>query len=103
MDLQNQGRIYLVTGASGYVGGRLIRDLLNDQKRVRVFVRDAKKITHQSWSNVVEIVEGNANNKADWEKEKVDVHKFREFSREVLKDFHFLWCPWPELNRRPTA
>ena len=25
-----------------------------------------------------------------------------QFGKE-LKYFHFLWCPWPELNRRPTA
>ena len=48
MDTQNQGKLYLVTGASGYVGGRLVRDLMSDKKRVRVFVRDAKKIQGQS-------------------------------------------------------
>jgi uncharacterized protein YbjT (DUF2867 family) len=54
-----EGRLYLVTGASGYVGGRLVRDLLSDKKRVRVFVRDAKKIQGQSWASQVEVVEGN--------------------------------------------
>ena len=65
MEKQNQEKIYLVTGASGYVGGRLVRDLLSDKKRVRVFVRDAKKIAGQSWANDVEIVEGNASNSQD--------------------------------------
>jgi uncharacterized protein YbjT (DUF2867 family) len=44
MNMQNPDRLYLVTGASGYVGGRLVRVLLEDKKRVRVLVRDAKKI-----------------------------------------------------------
>ena len=74
MDTQNQGRLYLVTGASGYVGGRLVRDLLNDGKRVRVFVRDAKKITGQSWSKFVEIVEGNASSAADLDRALAGVH-----------------------------
>ena len=63
-----EGRLYLVTGASGYVGGRLVRDLLSDKKRVRVFVRDAKKIQGQSWASQVEVVEGNASNVQDLER-----------------------------------
>ena len=55
-------RKILVTGASGYVGGRLVTSLLADQMDVRVFVRDARKIKGQLWSNQVEISEGNANN-----------------------------------------
>ena len=63
-----EGRLYLVTGASGYVGGRLVRDLLSDKKRVRVFVRDAKKLQGQSWASQVEVVEGNASNVQDLER-----------------------------------
>ncbi len=55
-------RRILVTGASGYVGGRLVRALLNEEIPVRVTVRDAKKITGQSWANEVEIAVGNATN-----------------------------------------
>ena len=62
MNSQNQERLYLVTGASGYVGGRLVRDLLSDGKKVRVFVRDAKKIAQQPWADRVDVVQGTATN-----------------------------------------
>ena len=54
-------RKYLVTGASGYVGGRLVRALINDKEDVRVLVRDRYKIMSQEWAPLVEICEGNAN------------------------------------------
>ena len=74
MTPQNQERLYLVTGASGYVGGRLVRDLLSDKKKVRVFLRDAKKIKGQSWADSVEIVEGNASNLQDLARALDGVH-----------------------------
>jgi uncharacterized protein YbjT (DUF2867 family) len=53
-------RKILVTGASGYVGGRLVRSLLEKKLDVRVFVRDRNKIARQPWESHVEITVGNA-------------------------------------------
>jgi uncharacterized protein YbjT (DUF2867 family) len=50
----------LVTGATGYVGGRLVRALLERGIQVRVLVRDEKKLKQHSWSSEVEIFVGNA-------------------------------------------
>jgi len=54
-------RKILVTGASGYVGGRLVRHLLSQNFKVRVLVRDKNKITGQPWFTHVETSVGNAN------------------------------------------
>jgi len=70
----NSQRLILVTGASGYVGGRLVRDLVADKCQVRVLVRDAHKVAEQPWAKDVEIVEGNANNLADLRRALNGVH-----------------------------
>ena len=70
----NSQRLILVTGASGYVGGRLVRDLVDDKCLVRILVRDAQKVAEQPWANQVEIVEGNANNPSDLRRALNGVH-----------------------------
>jgi uncharacterized protein YbjT (DUF2867 family) len=70
----NPGRKILVTGASGYVGGRLVRQLLSQDFAVRVMVRDKNKITGQSWIDKVEIAQGNASDFASVKAALTGVH-----------------------------
>nr|QOV08890.1 SDR family oxidoreductase [uncultured Actinomycetes bacterium]QOV09086.1 ADP-L-glycero-D-manno-heptose-6-epimerase [uncultured Actinomycetes bacterium] len=55
----------LVTGATGYVGGRLIPELLNQGHAVRVLVRDSSKVQGHAWADQVEVIIGDANNESD--------------------------------------
>lgn len=50
----------LVTGATGYVGGRLVPCLLREGHRVRCFVRDAESLHARPWGKDVEVVVGDA-------------------------------------------
>ena len=50
----------LVTGATGYIGGRLIPDLLAKGYKVRVLARNAIRLKDHTWINDVEVVEGDA-------------------------------------------
>ena len=40
----------LVTGATGYIGGRLVRELLNHGYRVRVLARNPERLKDHPWS-----------------------------------------------------
>ncbi len=52
------GALVLVTGASGYVGGRLVAVLLDRGYRVRCLVRTPAKVLSAPWRSSVEIVQG---------------------------------------------
>jgi len=53
-------KLCLVTGSTGYIGGRLIPDLLAKGFRVRVLARNAVRLKDHTWINDVEVVEGDA-------------------------------------------
>jgi len=48
----------LVTGGTGYIGGRLVRLLLDRGHQVRCLVRDPARLASRSWADQVEVVQG---------------------------------------------
>jgi uncharacterized protein YbjT (DUF2867 family) len=50
----------LVTGATGYIGGRLVPELLAAGHRVRVMTRSPDRIRDHPWSHLVEVVRADA-------------------------------------------
>lgn len=50
----------LVTGANGYIGGRLVPELLAMGYRVRVLARNSSRVKQHAWASKVEIVDGDA-------------------------------------------
>ena len=48
----------LVTGASGYIGGRLVPELLARGHEVRCLTRDKRKLEADPWRDQVEVIEG---------------------------------------------
>lgn len=63
----------LVTGATGYIGSRLVPQLLKEGWTVRVLTRNAKKIEARPWHDDVEISEGNADDPHDLKSALTDV------------------------------
>ena len=53
-------RTVLVTGATGYIGGRLVPRLLREGHRVRVLVRSRTRALSRPWADRVEIAVGDA-------------------------------------------
>ena len=79
----------LVTGANGYIGGRLIRELLTFGYRVRVLARNASRLTQYPWISQVEVVEGDAHDEKALEKALagIDVAYYLIHSLLVKDDF----------------
>lgn len=50
----------LVTGSTGYIGGRLIVELLKHGYRVRILARNPERLKDHPWIDQVEVVGGDA-------------------------------------------
>jgi len=57
---EDNSSLVLVTGATGYIGGRLIPELLAAGFRVRVMARQPRHLADREWCEQVEIVYGDA-------------------------------------------
>ncbi len=53
-----QNRLVLVTGVTGYIGGKLAPWLLEAGYQLRVLVRDRSRLQGRTWLDQVEVVEG---------------------------------------------
>ncbi|WCO66353.1 SDR family oxidoreductase [Iamia majanohamensis] len=79
----------LVTGATGYIGGRLVPELLAAGHRVRCLVRTPAKLADAEWHDRVEVVEGDLGDGASVGEamEGVDSAYFLVHSMGGAKDF----------------
>jgi len=55
----------LVTGATGYIGGRLVGRLLSAGYKVRTLVRDPQRLQGRPWADLVEAVQGDVLERPD--------------------------------------
>lgn len=80
----------LVTGATGYIGGRLVPDLLERGHEVRVLVRDTDRIRGRSWETDVDVIVGDLMDPAtlDGLCEDVDAAYYLVHSMYGGKDYH---------------
>lgn len=94
-------RKILVTGASGYIGGRLVRQLLRENLSIRVMVRDERKISNQPWINKVEVSVANAKDYVSTEAALTGIHTafYLLHSMTASADFEKL----EEVNARNFA
>jgi uncharacterized protein YbjT (DUF2867 family) len=67
------GRRALVSGATGYIGSRLVPRLLDDGWTVRVLTRDAAKVSERWWAPKAEVAEGDATSRGDLARALADV------------------------------
>lgn len=60
-----EGRLALVTGVTGYIGGRLVPELLAAGFRVRALARRPEVLRDRPWTGDVEVVQADASDRDD--------------------------------------
>ena len=71
--IASMSQLALVTGATGYVGGRLVTRLLEEGFRVRVMARDPERLRDYPWLNQVEAVRADAEDRSSLDSALRDV------------------------------
>ena len=69
-----RGRRVLVTGASGYIGGRLVPELIAAGFTVRAGARDPRRLENRSWAKNAELVEADLESPDQVREAMGDVH-----------------------------
>ncbi|MBR9977062.1 MAG: SDR family oxidoreductase [Bacteroidetes bacterium] len=87
---ENLPKLILVTGATGYIGGRLVSRLLELGYRVRCLVRDPGRLQGRPWRDAVEVVSGDVLDKESLEPaiRGADAAYYLVHSLAGGKDFH---------------
>jgi uncharacterized protein YbjT (DUF2867 family) len=84
--------LILVTGATGYIGGRLVPRLLDAGYRVRVLVRDRARLQGRPWRDQVDVTEGNVQ----------DLESIRPAMENVDAAFYFIRNQTDDGNSRDS-
>ncbi|MEN9731671.1 MAG: hypothetical protein RL488_981 [Actinomycetota bacterium] len=82
----------LVTGATGYIGGRLIPELLSNGYRVRVLARNAGRLKDHPWIDQVELVDGDA---FDPKTGGSHITQTATYAPKGLLGHLYWWSVWP--------
>lgn len=88
-DEVREGPRCLVTGATGYIGGRLVPELLDAGYRVRCLARSPDKLRDHPWAEQAEVVRGDVTDAASVRRalEGVDVAYYLVHALGTGKDF----------------
>jgi len=88
--MKNTARYVLITGVTGYIGGRLVPALLKAGYRVRVLARDLGRLEGRPWLSEVDVVQGDVlkPETLDAALEEVDVAYYLIHSMRGSDNFH---------------